>query len=97
MAVSRFLQQHSKFISILEGGYASLQPPGHQPPQLVGYFSGHLVKQVPVANHQPPGLMQPLCHRRRIKTEEKVKVVAYVWGAEFIQFLAALAVLHWPI
>ena len=33
-------------------------------------------------------------HRRRIKTEEKAKVVISVWGAKFIQFLAALAVLH---
>ena len=33
-------------------------------------------------------------HTRRIKTAEKVKVVAAVWGAEFIQSLAALAVLH---
>ena len=32
-------------------------------------------------------------HRIRIKTEEKAKVVASVWGEEFIQFLAALAVL----
>ena len=36
-------------------------------------------------------------HRRRIKTEEKANVVASVWGGgrgeEFIQFLAALAVL----
>ena len=31
-------------------------------------------------------------HRRRIKTEEKTKVVASVWGEEFIQFLAVLAV-----
>ena len=30
-------------------------------------------------------------HRRWIKTEEKAKVVASVWGAEFIQFLAALS------
>ena len=30
-------------------------------------------------------------HRRRINTE---KVVAAVWGTEFIPFLAALAVLH---
>ena len=34
-----------------------------------------------------------LIHRRRIKTEEKAKVVASVWGEEFIQFPAALAVL----
>ena len=32
-------------------------------------------------------------HRRWIKAEEKAKVVASVWGAEFIQFLVALAVL----
>ena len=34
-----------------------------------------------------------LHHRRRIKTEEKAKVVASVFGEEFIQFLVALAVL----
>ena len=33
-------------------------------------------------------------HRRRIKTEEKAKVVAGVWGTEFIQFHAALAILY---
>ena len=33
-------------------------------------------------------------HRRRIKTEEKAKVVAAAWGAELIEFLAALAILH---
>ena len=33
-------------------------------------------------------------HRRRIKAEEKTKVVPAVWGTEFIQFLAALAVLY---
>ena len=33
-------------------------------------------------------------HRQRINTEEKAKVVAAVLGTEFIQFLAALAVLH---
>ena len=26
-------------------------------------------------------------HRRRINTEEKAKVVADVWGTEFVQFL----------
>ena len=36
-------------------------------------------------------------HRRRIKTEEKAKVVASVWGKEFIEFFAALAVLPWTI
>ena len=33
-------------------------------------------------------------HRRRIKTEEKAKVVAGVWGTKFIKFLAALAIFH---
>ena len=32
-------------------------------------------------------------HRRRIKTEEKAKVVADVWDAEFIQFFAVLAII----
>ena len=32
--------------------------------------------------------------RRRIKKEDKGKVVAAVWGTELIQFLAALAILH---
>ena len=36
---------------------------------------------------------ESLQHRRRLKTEEKAKVLAAVWGEEFIQFLAALAVL----
>ena len=31
---------------------------------------------------------------RRIKTEEKAKVVAAVWGPEFIQFVAVLAIVH---
>ena len=35
----------------------------------------------------------PEYQRRRIKTEAKAKVVACVWGGEFIQFHAALAVL----
>ena len=34
-------------------------------------------------------------HRRRIDTEVEAKVVAAVWGTEFIQFLAALAILHY--
>ena len=33
-------------------------------------------------------------HRRRIYTEEKAKVVAAVLGIEFIQLIAALAILH---
>ena len=34
-------------------------------------------------------------HRLRINTEERAKVVAAVWGLEFVQFLAALAILHY--
>ena len=37
--------------------------------------------------------MLGLDHKRRIKTEEKAKVVVSVWGEEFIQFLAATAIL----
>ena len=33
-------------------------------------------------------------HRKRIKTERKPKVVAEVWGTEFIQFLATLDIYH---
>ena len=35
-----------------------------------------------------------LDHLRRIYTEEKAKVVTAVWGTEFIQVLATLAILH---
>ena len=47
--------------------------------------------------HDSAGLI--LCihiiqHRRRIKTAAKAKVVAAVWGTVFIQFLAALAIVH---
>ena len=33
-------------------------------------------------------------HRRRLETEAKAKVIASVWGTEFMQFLAALAIVH---
>ena len=36
---------------------------------------------------------KPIKHRRRMETDAKAKVVASVWGANFIQFLAALPVL----
>ena len=32
-------------------------------------------------------------YRRRMELEDKAKVFAAVWGAKFVQFLAALAVL----
>ena len=35
-----------------------------------------------------------MSHRRRIYTEEKAKVVSAVGGTEFIQFHAALAIVH---
>ena len=35
-----------------------------------------------------------LWHRRRIYAEEKAKVVAGVWGTDFIPYLAALAILQ---
>ena len=36
-------------------------------------------------------------HRRRMEREAKTNVVTYVWGAEFVQFLATLAVWPWHI
>ena len=33
-------------------------------------------------------------HKRRIKTEEKAKVIAAAWGAEAIHFFASLDILH---
>ena len=39
----------------------------------------------------------PAPQRRRIKTEEKAKVGSTVRGTEFIQFLAALAILHYTV
>ena len=38
--------------------------------------------------------VQHYTHRRRIKTEEKAKVVAAAVGTELIQLLAAQAILH---
>ena len=43
----------------------------------------------------PPTLLAlALGKGRRIKTEERAKAVAFVWGTEFIQFLAALGILQ---
>ena len=51
--------------------------------------------EVPSEQHsQARGGTDSRVHRRRIRTEEKAKVVAAVWGAEFSQFVAALAILH---
>ena len=36
----------------------------------------------------------PLHHKRSLKTQEKAKVVAAVWGTKFIQFSAALQIWH---
>ena len=41
---------------------------------------------------KPRETFEPLYHRRRIKTDEKAKVVAAVWGTELIQNLAELAI-----
>ena len=37
--------------------------------------------------------MMTVYHRRRMETEAKAKVVASVWEADFVQFLAGIAVL----
>ena len=39
----------------------------------------------------------PAIHRRRVKTEEKAKVVVADGGTEFIQFVATLTILPWTI
>ena len=49
--------------------------------------SSFLFRSVIAKSSETPG------HRRRIETEGKAKVVTSVWGAQFVQFLAALAVL----
>ena len=36
-----------------------------------------------------PSCLYGLHHRRRIYTEDKAKIVASVWGTEFIELLAA--------
>ena len=38
--------------------------------------------------------VQRLNNSRRIKTEEKTKVVAAVWGTDQIPFLASLVIFH---
>ena len=45
------------------------------------------------STHTFTDIVDRLFHRRKIYTEAKAKVVASVWGAPFIQFLAALAIL----
>ena len=49
-----------------------------------------------VHNSTPTGILRRgvIGHRRGIKTDAKAKVVASVWGTEFIQFLAAPAILY---
>ena len=39
------------------------------------------------------GVVERMHHRRKMEIEAKAKVVASAWGAEFIQCLAALAIL----
>ena len=60
---------------------------------------GHLqlapVQQVLPQATQPGHRSAPITEQsRRIYTEEKAKVVAAVLGTEFIQFVAALVILH---
>ena len=46
---------------------------------------------IPTENRNPILALEN--SRRKIKTEEKAKVVAVVWVTEFIQFLAVLSIL----
>ena len=52
-----------------------------------------VLRTLTVFHSVPTGPLEGCNHRRRIKTEEMAKVVASVWGKDFIQFLATLAVL----
>ena len=61
-------------------------------------FSSFLQENVTLNELKSSGNARvPLTHRRRMKLEDQAKVVASVWGAEFVKFLAALAVLPWSI
>ena len=60
---------------------------------------GHRVRGVhpgerPINQASLKNSQKYLSHRRWINTEEKAKVVSAAWGAEFIKFLAALAISH---
>ena len=66
---------------ILKGGHGLL--PGHLPSVPVELDGGaHLAVQEAVGQRDEESLEQG----RRIYTEEKAKIVAAVWGTEFIQF-----------
>ena len=54
----------------------------------------HLCLALTLSRHHQVRHLKTAGHRRRINTEEKAKVVTAVWGTEFIQFVAVLAILH---
>ena len=67
-------------------------------------MGGHLQDSYPLITCHgwaPTGFMEHeeelSRNRRRIELEDKAKVVASDWGAEFVQFLAVLAVLPWLV
>ena len=45
--------------------------------------------------NRPTVTQSTVPYRRRINTEEMAKVVAAIWGTEFIKILAALAIFYW--
>ena len=53
-----------------------------------------LIDLLTMPEEEPPKVYTRITHKRKIYTEDKAKVVASVWGTEFIHFLAVLAVLH---
>ena len=52
--------------------------------KIFAFISDHLIRYI-------------LAYRRRMDLEDKAKVVALVWEADFVQFLVALAILPQPI
>ena len=45
-----------------------------------------------MSSSKPANILDNIVHTRRMELEDKAKVIASVWWADFVQFLAALAV-----
>ena len=72
----------------------AIPPAVPSPAAALLHVAGQQAGQLTSLHIEPLHQVLRLSQRRRIKTEEKAKVVAAVLGTEFIQFLATLAILH---